>query len=55
MRLEEVANLFRSAGEMEEIAYIKMCLEFWEDWKLDCSQERIHVEDEEMQGHWERQ
>lgn len=40
---------------MEGIAFIRMCLELWDDEKLDCNQELIHVEDEGMQGYWERQ
>jgi len=30
MRWEEVANLFYLVGEMEGIAYFKMCLELWD-------------------------
>lgn len=55
MRSEEVANLFYLVGEMEGIASIRMCLELWDDQKLDCSQEGIRVEDEEMQEFWESQ
>lgn len=44
MRSEKVSNLFSLVGEMEGIAFIRMCLELWNDQKWDCSQEGIHVE-----------